>query len=109
MKIPFTEAGRLLTMCSVRAERLSRRSASEKETLSYKSYLFTKVVRFLLLQTVVSQNMSKKNFCFIPDLGKYEGTYTDKLLCKMWGISDKEYDYIRSRIGEIGEENVNEN
>ena len=82
---------------------------SEKETLSYKSYLFTKVVRFLLLQTVVSQNMSKKNFCFIPDLGKYEGTYTDKLLCKMWGISDKEYDYIRSRIGEIGEENVNEN
>ena len=75
---------------------------TEKEVLSYKTYIFTKTVRFLLLQTVVSQDVTKKNFCFIPDLGKYEGTYTDDMLCQMWGITDKELEYIKTRIGEIG-------
>lgn len=75
---------------------------SEEETLAYKSYIFTKTVRFLLLQTVVSQNISKKNYCFIPDLGKYEGRYTDEQLCALWGITDEEFEYIQSRIGEIG-------
>lgn len=78
---------------------------TEEETLAYKSYIFTKVVRFLLLQTVVSQNISKKNYCFIPDLGKYEGRYTDKYLCEIWNITDEEYDYIKSKIGEIGGDN----
>jgi hypothetical protein len=78
---------------------------TEEETLSYKSYIFTKTVRFLLLQTVVSQNISKKNYCFIPDLGKYEGVYTDEYLCKLWGITDNEWEYIQSRIGEIGGDN----
>ncbi len=75
---------------------------SEEEALSYKSYIFTKTVRFLLLQTVVSQNISKKNYVFIPDLGKYEGIYTDTQLCNMWDITDNEFEYIKSRIGEIG-------
>ena len=75
---------------------------SQEETESYKSYIFTKVVRFLLLQTVVSQNISKKNYCFIPELTKYEGTYSDEQLCEMWGITSSEYDYIKTRIGEIG-------
>ena len=77
---------------------------TEEETLAYKSYIFTKVVRFLLLQTVVSQNISKKNYCFIPDLGKYEGRYSDEQLCDLWNISPEEYEYIKSKIGEIGGE-----
>ena len=75
---------------------------TEDEAFSYKSYIFTKTVRFLLLQTVVSQNISKKNYCFIPDLGKYEGTYTDEKLCEMWNITPDEFEYIKSKIGEIG-------
>lgn len=75
---------------------------TEDEALSYKSYIFTKTVRFLLLQTVVSQNLSKKNYSFIPDLGKYEGTYTDEKLCEMWNITPDEFEYIKSKIGEIG-------
>lgn len=74
---------------------------TEEEVLAYKSYIFTKTVRFLLLQTVVSQDVTKKNFCFIPDLVKYEGRYTDKMLCKMWNISEKEWNYIDSRIATI--------
>lgn len=75
---------------------------TEAETVAYKTYIFTKTVRFLLLQTVVSQNISKKNYCFIPDLGTYSGVYTDKRLCEMWGITPDEYEYIKLRIGEIG-------
>ena len=74
---------------------------TEAEVLAYKSYLFTKVSRFLLLQTVVSQDVTKKNFCFVPDLGKYDGTYTDEQLCKLWGITEEEWLYIDSRITAI--------
>ena len=55
------------------------------------------------INLIFSQNISKKNFCFIPALEKYEGRYTDKQLCEMWGITNGEYKYIESRIGEIGE------
>lgn len=75
---------------------------TEEEVLAYKSYIFTKIVRFLLLQTVVSQDVTKKNFCFIPDLGTYQGQYTDKMLCEMWGISEEEWSYIDSRITTAG-------
>jgi len=71
---------------------------TEKETISYKSYLFTKIVRFLLLQTVISQDVTKDNFCFIPDLGKYKGAWTDEILKKRWNLTDTEWRYIDSRI-----------
>lgn len=74
---------------------------TEEEVFSYRSYIFTKVVRFLLLQTVVSQDVTKKNYCFVPDLGKYEGIYTDKMLCEMWNITANEWEYIDSRISAV--------
>lgn len=75
---------------------------TEQETLAYKSYIFTKTVRFLLLQTVVSQHISAKSFCFVPELGKYSGFYTDDMLCTMWDITPDEYAYIDSKISDIG-------
>lgn len=75
---------------------------TEEETLSYKSYIFTKTVRFLLLQTVVSQDVTRKNFCFVPDLVHYEGVYTDKILCDRWGITSDEWEYIDSKIATNG-------
>lgn len=71
---------------------------TEKEVLAYKSYIFTKTVRFLLLQTVVSQHVTKGNFQFIPDLIKYEGIYTDEMLRKKWDINEEEWHYIDSKI-----------
>ncbi len=76
---------------------------SEEEVLSFKSYLFTKTVRFLLLQTVVSQHVTKENFCFVPDLGKYKGEYTDQILCDRWGITQEEWEFIDSKIRNIEE------
>ena len=75
---------------------------TKEEVLSYKSYIMTKIVRFLLLQTVISQHVTKKNYCFIPDLKHYEGTYNDQKLIDMWGITDDEWEFIQTRITDIG-------
>lgn len=77
---------------------------TEEEVLAFKSYIFTKTARFLLLQTVVSQDVTKKNYCFVPDLEKYEGQYSDEMLCEKWGITHEEWMYIDSRINNIGED-----
>ncbi len=75
---------------------------TKEETEFFKKYIFTKTVRFLILQTVVSQNMSKKNFCFVPSMPKYNMDYSDEYLKELWDITDDEMEYIFSRIGEIG-------
>ena len=75
---------------------------SELEAENYKSYLFTKIVRFLILQTVISQDVNRKNFSFVPHLEKYDRKYTDKYLAKKWNIDEKEWGYIDSRIAETG-------
>ena len=75
----------------------------ESEVLSFKSYLFTKTVRFLLLQTVMSQDVTRENFFLVPDLGKYECIYTDEMLCERWGITDDEWKLIDSRIRNVGD------
>lgn len=78
---------------------------TEKEVISYKSYIFTKTVRFLLLQAVVSQDVTKKNYCFVPELNYYNEEYTDDILRNMWNITDEEWQYIDSRICNIGGDN----
>ena len=78
--------------------------STEEEVKAYKSYIFTKIVRFLLLQTVVSQDVTKKNYCFIPDLGSYSGVYTDEMLCDKWGITGEEWAYIDARITAVESE-----
>lgn len=79
--------------------------ATKEETEFFRSYLLTKIVRFLILQTVVSQHVSREKFCFVPDLGRYDRMYTDEYLCKEWGINDEEWTYINSRIHNYGGEN----
>ena len=71
---------------------------TKEECESFKSYILTKVVRFLLLQSVISQDVTRDNFRFVPDLGTYSGKYSDKQLCEAWGITDDEWNYIDSRI-----------
>jgi site-specific DNA-methyltransferase (adenine-specific) len=76
---------------------------SEDEVLAFRSYLFTKTVRFLILQTVISQDVNRKNFRFVPDLGKYKGYYDDNYLRKIWNISESEWKYIDSKISSTGD------
>ena len=74
---------------------------SKEEVESYRSYIMTKIVRFLLLQAVVSQDVTKKNYCFVPDLKTYDQIFTDKELCEKWDISEDDWNYIDSRICNI--------
>jgi site-specific DNA-methyltransferase (adenine-specific) len=74
---------------------------TKDEVVSFKTYLFTKIVRFLLLQSVISQDVTRENFCFVPDLGKYEGEYTDEKLRIRWGITQEEWELIDSRISNV--------
>ena len=78
--------------------------STKAEVISFKSYLFTKTVRFLLLQAVISQDVTKQCFCFVPDLGKYEGEYTDEMLTNRWGLSKEEWEFIDSKIRTTGDE-----
>ena len=71
---------------------------SEREAKSFQSYLFTKIVRFLILQTVISQDVNKKNYIFVPNLKKYDRSFTDEYLIDLWNISQNEWEYIDSRI-----------
>jgi site-specific DNA-methyltransferase (adenine-specific) len=75
--------------------------STEKEVKSFKTYLFTKITRFLLLQTVVSQHVTREKFFFVPDLGNYEGVYTDEYLRKKWNITEEEWTFIDSKIKNI--------
>ena len=75
--------------------------SSKEEVLSFKSYLFTKIVRFLLLQTVVSQDITRERFVFIPHLEKYNENFTDDILRERWNITDGEWDFIDSRIKSV--------
>ena len=74
---------------------------TEEEIESFKSYVYTKVVRFLLLQCVVSQDVTREKFRFVPAFEHYTGFYTDEMLCDKWGISAEEWDYIDSKISII--------
>lgn len=81
---------------------------TEEEVKSFRTYLYTKIVRFLLLQCVVSQDITREKFRFVPDLGEYKGIYTDKILCQKWGITEEEWKFIDSKISEVGDNNDGE-
>jgi site-specific DNA-methyltransferase (adenine-specific) len=75
--------------------------STKREVLSFKSYLFTKLARFLLLQTVVSQHVTKEKFIFVPDMLDYSKEFDDAMLRKRWGITDDEWEFIDSKIRSV--------
>jgi len=72
--------------------------STKKEAENFKSYLFTKIIRFLLLQAVTSQNITRQYFYLIPDLVKYDVTYTDTYLMEQWNLSSNDWEIIDKRI-----------
>ena len=77
-------------------------ASTKKEIESFKSYLFTKMVRFLLLQAVVSQDVSRERFFLIPEMENYNCEYSDEMLIKRWNISKEEWAFVDSKIKTIG-------
>mgnify|MGYP003565000960 len=68
--------------------------------------MFTKVVRFLILQSVISQHVTRQHYKFVPDLGNYNGVYTDAMLCKKWRITAEEWAFIDSCITDVSKINA---
>ena len=50
---------------------------------------------------IIKSYVTKQNFIFVPDIGNYDTTYNDDILRKRWGITEKEWQYIDSRIKNI--------
>lgn len=71
---------------------------TEAEATNFRAYLYTKIVRFLLLQGVISQDVTRTNFLFVPDLEDYTAPVTDQQLVTRFGLTDEEWQHIDSRI-----------
>lgn len=70
---------------------------TEKEAQNYLSYLRTKFFRFLLLQGLTSQDISREKFLFVPLLD-FSKSWTDEELYKLYDLSYEEIEFIDSMI-----------
>lgn len=61
------------------------------------NYLSTKLVRFLILQTLSSINLSKERYCFVP-IQDFSKPWTDEELYAKYGLTDDEIAFIESMI-----------
>lgn len=61
------------------------------------SYMKTRLFRFLLSQVVVSHDLTKEKYMFVPILDVTKA-WNDKLLAKRYGLDEQEVAFIESRI-----------
>ena len=61
------------------------------------SYVKTKFLRFLLLQSLTSIHITKGCFQFVP-LQDFSKPWTDEELYKKYGLTDEEIQFIESMI-----------
>lgn len=98
MNVKIAEPGEVCTETYLVAHAFT----TEIEAMNFKSYLFTKLFRFLLLQNVISQHVARGCFCFVPELDDYTKEVTDDILRKKWNITQDEWDFVCTRIQETG-------
>lgn len=70
---------------------------SENEAQNIESYLRTCFVRFLILQTVTSINITRNNYQFVP-IQDFSHPWTDEMLYKKYNLSEEEIAFIESMI-----------
>lgn len=75
-------------------------SSNKENAQNVISYLKTKFVRFLILQTLAGMNISISNFRFVPWLD-FSINWTDEMLYDRYRLSDAERKYIDSIIREM--------
>ena len=72
--------------------------STQKELCHTKHICLQKLFAFFYYKRWFRKDVTKQNFQFVPDLGKYEGVYTDEMLCKRWSITKEEWAFMNSRI-----------
>jgi hypothetical protein len=70
---------------------------TKEEAINLENYIKTKTLRFLLLQSLTSMNISRGNFRFVP-LQDFTKPWTDDVLYAKYGFTDEEIKYIDSMI-----------
>lgn len=70
---------------------------SKKQAESMKQYLKTKFCRFLVSTVLITQNIAKDKFSFVP-LPDIDRFWTDSMLYERYFLSAEEINFIESRI-----------
>lgn len=70
---------------------------TEEEANGLKSYMKTKLFRFLLLQALTSINISKEKFELIPIID-FNAEISDEILYKKYNLTEEEIDLIETKI-----------
>ena len=70
---------------------------NENEARNMESYIKTKFLRFLLLQSLTSIHITKSCFQFVP-LQDFSHPWTDAMLYEKYGLKQPEIDFIESMI-----------
>lgn len=65
------------------------------------SYINTKFFRFMLGLRVMTQDVNKEKFSWVPDMINYNKSWNDNELYNIFGLDSKEISYIESKIKEI--------
>ena len=47
---------------------------------------------------MISQDVNKKNFNFVPSFQKYDMEYSDEYFKKIWNLNEEEWDYIDQKM-----------
>lgn len=70
---------------------------NEEEAINMRNYLRTKFCRFLVSTILLTQNITKGKFVFVPNVDMKE-PWTDEKLYKKYGITKNEIAFIESMI-----------
>jgi len=71
---------------------------SKKEAENYIKYMKTRFYRFMLSLRIISQDISREKFSWVPDLGNYSKAWTDKDLYAHFELTKKEIEHIEKSV-----------
>jgi site-specific DNA-methyltransferase (adenine-specific) len=71
---------------------------NEQEAKNFIEYTKTKFFRFLLNLRMVSQDMTRDRFAWVPDMKDCGKVWTDQELYEHFGLTQEEIDYIESVV-----------
>jgi len=71
---------------------------TKKEVENYSAYMETRFYRFMLSLRVISQDITRDKFAWVPDLCDYSKAWTDEELYAHFGLTKKEIEHIEKTI-----------
>jgi site-specific DNA-methyltransferase (adenine-specific) len=71
---------------------------TQKEADNYEAYLKTKFYRFCLMQRLITQDINREKFSWVPDMGDYTRSYTDEELYQHFNLTCTEIEHIERTI-----------